>query len=74
MIEITCTKTEKTRIIDALVHSGFPCLFPRKSAFCSLGRRLDCKDCLEKKIRWNVRVPAGRGVAPATGPKAREKA
>lgn len=74
MIEITCTKTEKTRIIDALAHSGFPCLFPRKAAFCSLDRASDCRDCLEKKIRWNVHVPARRGVAPATGPETREKA
>lgn len=54
MIEITCTKTDKTRIIDAITDSG-ACLFPRKQTFCSMDRDADCRKCLETKIKWHIK-------------------
>lgn len=61
MIEITCTKTDKARIINAITDSAV-CLFPRKQSFCALSRDFDCRKCLEEKIKWTIKE---RGAANA---------
>lgn len=47
MIEIKCTKQQKTKIIEAL--SCF-CLF----TFCPMSPDIDCKKCVEKNIKWEI--------------------
>ena len=59
MIEITCTETQKRRIIAALETGmgsidGAVCLFPNKANFCILDPKASCKDCLSRKIKWHI--------------------
>ena len=71
MIEITCTQTDKTRIIQAL-HAGMGsiengvCLFPRKAQFCIQDRDASCMNCLKTKIKWNIVQNRKAGVDHAT--------
>ena len=53
-MEITCTRTQKKKIIDTLEHMDNPCLFPRAQSTCYLNRSASCRDCLEKRITWNI--------------------
>lgn len=55
MIEITCTKAEKDKLISVLEIMPVPCLFPRKGKTCFLEKGNSCKNCLETKIKWNIR-------------------
>jgi len=55
MIEITCNKTEKKKIIETLEVMPIPCLFPRTAKTCFLDKNNSCKKCLETKIKWNVK-------------------
>lgn len=54
MIEISCNKTEKRKILEALEHMDTPCLFPRSATTCALRLDSSCRNCLEKKIKWNI--------------------
>lgn len=54
MIEITCSKKQKTTIIDALAHNGLPCIFPRCMNRCMFDMHMSCQNCLEKKIKWHI--------------------
>lgn len=51
MIEITCTKTEKKKIIKGLQRINLPCIFPRKARTCRLK---PCRQCIEEGIKWNI--------------------
>ena len=59
MIEITCSQTDKKRLIEALnagmnsIENGV-CLFPAKARFCILDKDASCKNCLSTKIKWNI--------------------
>lgn len=56
MIEITCTKTEKKKIIDAPLRMDLPCLFPHTAKMCAVDyANYNCKKCLETKIKWNIK-------------------
>lgn len=55
MIEITCTKTEKEKLISTLETMPIPCLFPKKAKTCYLDKGNSCRKCLETKIKWDVR-------------------
>lgn len=55
MIEITCSKTEKEKLINTLEVMPIPCLFPRKAQTCYLSKENSCRKCLETKIKWNVK-------------------
>lgn len=55
MIEITCTKTEKEKLISTLEIMPIPCLFPKKAQTCYLDKGNSCRKCLEAKIKWSVR-------------------
>ena len=52
MIEIKCNKTEKKKIIAALEVMQGTCLFPRQAQSCWMVTGNDCRQCLEKKIKW----------------------
>ena len=54
MIEIKCNKAEKRRIIDGLVRMRLPCLFPRKSRYCTNDPFMTCQKCIEQNIKWEV--------------------
>lgn len=55
MIEITCNKTEKEKLISTLEVMPIPCLFPQKAKTCFLSKGNSCRKCLESKIKWNIR-------------------
>lgn len=55
MIEITCSKEEKEKLIKALENMQLQCFFsPKKSKFCSVSKN-NCRNCLETRIKWNVK-------------------
>lgn len=56
MIEITCTKAEKKKLIEVLKVMPIPCLFPKKANTCFLDpKNNNCEKCLETKIKWNIK-------------------
>ncbi len=55
MIEITCTNAEKRKIIKALSVMETPCLFPKSMKSCAFDLTMDCKKCLERKIKWVIK-------------------
>lgn len=55
MIEISCNKAEKEKLISTLETMPIPCLFPRRAKTCYLSKDNSCRKCLETKIKWNVR-------------------
>lgn len=59
MIEIKCTALEKKRLQNALLVGmssieDAACLFPRSASSCIYNPNTNCKNCLEKKIKWVV--------------------
>lgn len=54
MIEITCSKKEKEKLINTLEVMPIPCLFPRKANTCFLEPGNSCRRCLETKIKWTI--------------------
>jgi hypothetical protein len=53
MVEITCNKRQKEKIIEALLCPE-GCLWPRKMAHCAYDPLADCRTCFEKKIKWHT--------------------
>jgi hypothetical protein len=53
MIEITCSRAQKRRIINALLCPD-GCLWPRSQKGCAIDFTRSCEDCFEKKIKWNL--------------------
>lgn len=53
MVEITCNKRQKEKIIEALLSPN-GCLWPRKQSHCAYDPLADCRTCFEKKIKWNL--------------------
>ena len=67
MIEIKCTKTQKRRIIKALVTgmgslTDAKCLFPRAVPFCVLDKDMTCDKCLENRIKFETAPNSDRKV------------
>lgn len=59
MIEITCTPAEKRKIVRALSVMETPCLFPRAARFCAVSPAYSCENCLNTRIKWNLRPARG---------------
>ncbi|MCD8222086.1 MAG: hypothetical protein LUD07_07870 [Clostridiales bacterium] len=57
MIEITCTRKEKEKLIDQLSMLEPPCIFSRRprQIECLSSENRHCEKCLETRIKWNVR-------------------
>lgn len=50
-MKITCTKAEKSEILDALMEIEF-CLHPNNNESCVYDS--GCWDCLEQSIEWQI--------------------
>ena len=51
-MKITCTKTEKNTVIDALMNNQF-CLHPDDNESCVYDD--GCWDCIEASIEWEIK-------------------
>lgn len=58
MIEITCTKTEKQRLIALMKNmqgiKDATCLFLRAANFCLTNHDASRKNCVKTRIKWNI--------------------